>query len=76
MASLLSEQDFEEGLPTFSIMELLEVVLNEVHEKGLAVYLRHKYNGIVCDSFLGDEIFGGDRTVSVHQIIESSVKRV
>jgi hypothetical protein len=76
MAILLSEHDFEEGLPTFSIRELLEVGLNEVHEQGLAVYLRHKCNGVVRDTFLRDEIFGGDRTVSVQESIDSSVKRV
>jgi hypothetical protein len=31
---------------------------------------------VVWDTYLGDEIFGEDRAVSVHEDIDSSVKRV
>jgi hypothetical protein len=73
MVTLFCEQDFEEGFLVFSIKELLEVGMCEVPDQGLAVYLRHTYNGVVYDKFWRDEIFGGYLTVSVQERIDSSV---
>ena len=59
-------------MPVLYIRELRQ----DLHEQGVVVYLRHKYNGVVYDTFLEDEIIGGDRIVTVQIRIDPSAKRV
>ena len=50
--------------------------INYVHEASHAVYLKHVYNNTVAETFLGDELFGADRTVPVEDRVDKEVKRV
>ncbi len=56
--------------------QLLEMGLNYVHEASHAVYLKHVYNNTVAETFLGDELFGADRTDPVEDKVDKAVKRV
>jgi hypothetical protein len=56
--------------------QLLEMGLNYVHEASHAVYLKQVYNNTVAETFLGDELFGADRTVPVEERVDKAVKRV
>ena len=50
--------------------------LNYVHEATHSVYIKHVYNGTVADTFLGDEVFGEDRTIPIEYRVDDVVKRV
>ncbi len=50
--------------------------LNCVHEAAHSVYVKHVYNGTVAETFLGDKLFGADRTIPVEDRVDSAVKRV
>ena len=50
--------------------------INCVHEAAHSVYVKHGYNGTVPETFLGDELFGADRTIPVEDRVDSAVKRV
>ena len=38
--------------------------------------MKHVYNGAVAETFLGDALFGADRTIPVEERVDSAVKRV
>jgi hypothetical protein len=48
-------------------------MLNYVHETTHSVYIKHVYNGIVADTFLGDEIFGANRTIPIEDRVDNAV---
>jgi len=62
-ANLLDPDDYNEKLAAMSACEALELELNEVHEAACALYIRHKCNQSVVDTFVGDEYFGADKFV-------------
>ena len=47
-----------------------------VHEAAHSVYIKHVYNETVPDTFLGDELFGADRTIPIEDKVDGAVKRV
>ncbi len=50
--------------------------LNCVHEAAHYVYVKHVYNGTVAGTFLGDGLFGADRTIPVEDRVDNAIKRV
>ncbi len=50
--------------------------LNCVHEAAHSVYVKHVYNGTVAETFLGDELFGSDRTIPIEDMVDIAVTRV
>ena len=50
--------------------------LNCVHEAAHSLYVKHVYNGAVAETFLGDIVFGADRTIPVEDRLDSAIKRV
>ena len=66
----------EENLHNYTVLQLLEMGLNYVHEAAHIVYVKHVYNGTVAETFHGDELFGADRTIPVEDRVDSAVKRV
>ena len=66
----------EEKWDAFSVKELLEMGLNNVHEAAHSLYIKHVYNGAVADTFLGDDLLGRDRTILVEERVDIVVKRV
>jgi hypothetical protein len=61
---------------TFTGKELLEMGLNCVHLAGHSLYVKHVYNGAVAETFLGDALFGADRTIPLEERVDNAVKRV
>ena len=76
LARLVPLSAIEDNIATYSLGQLLEMGLNHVHEASHAVYLKHVYNNTVAETFLGDELFGADRTVPVEDRVDKAVKRV
>jgi hypothetical protein len=76
LARLVPLATVEAKISTYSVGQILEMSLNYVHEAAHAVYLRHVYNNTVADTFLGDELFGADRTVPIEERVDKAVKRV
>ncbi len=60
----------------YSVKELLSMGLNFVHEAAHSVYAKHVYNGTVAETFLGDKLFGADRTIPIEDRVDNAVKRV
>ena len=50
--------------------------LNYVHEAANSLYIKHVYNGAMANTYLGDELFGADRTIRVEEKIANADKRV
>ena len=59
-----------------SFRDHLEILLNHVHEASHALYIRHIYSQQVADAFVGDDLFGADRSQPVEDRVDSAVKRV
>jgi hypothetical protein len=66
----------EKNMVSYTILELLHMGLNCVHELAHSVYLKHVYNGTVAETFWGDDLFGADRTIPIEDRVESGVKSV
>jgi len=47
-----------------------------VHEAAHSLYVKHVYNGEVAETFLGDALFGADKTIPVEERVDSAVKHV
>jgi hypothetical protein len=69
-------KEMKEKWETFSIKQLLEMGLNCVHEATHSLYINHVYNGVVADTFLGDDLFGTDITIPNEERMNNVVKRV
>jgi hypothetical protein len=69
-------KDMETKWETYTVKELLEMGLNCVHEAAHFLYVKHVYNWTVAETFLGDALFGADRTIPVEERVDSAVKRV
>jgi hypothetical protein len=76
IARLVPLKDMETKLETYTVKELLETGLNCVHEVAHSLYVKHVYNGAVAETFLGDALFGADRTIPVEERVDSAVKRI
>ena len=63
-------------MQSYTVLELLQMGLNCVHESAHFVYLKHVYNGTVAETFLGDNLFGADRTIPIEDRVDNVVKRV
>ncbi len=75
LARLVPLAVIENNIITYTVGQLLEMGLNYVHEASHAVYLKHVYNNTVAETFLGDELFGADRTVHVEDRVDKAVKK-
>ncbi len=51
----------------------MELGLNELHEAACAMYTMHHYNPAVVENFLGDELFGADRSTPKKERMRTSV---
>ena len=56
--------------------ELLKMGLNCVREARDSLDIKHVYNGAMAKTFLGDALFGADRTIPVEERVDNAVKRV
>ncbi len=60
-ANLPDPKDFDAKLEAMTVCQALELGMNQLHEVGCALYIRHVYNQAVVDKFLGDEYVGAER---------------
>ena len=75
-ANLPVPDDYAENLEAMTVSQALEMGLNQLHEAGCALYIRHKYNKIVMDNFLGDEYVGSETKLPLMEWMPPSVKKV
>jgi hypothetical protein len=66
----------EDNMHNYTVGHLLDMGLNYVHEAAHAVYLKHVYNNTVAETFLGDELFGANRTIPIEDKVDKAVKQV
>jgi hypothetical protein len=77
LARLVPFKEMDKKWETFTIKELLEMGINCVHEAAHSLYIKHVYNGVVAETFLGDALFGAaDRTIPVEERVDGAVKKV
>jgi len=76
LVRLVPLKDMEAKWETYTVKEPLEMWLNCVHEAAHSLYVKHVYNGTVAEIFLGDALFGADRTILVEERVDIAVKRV
>jgi len=63
-------------MQSYTVLEMLQMGLNCVHESAHSVYLKHVYNRTVSETFWGDNLFGADRIILIEERVDSAVKRV
>jgi hypothetical protein len=61
---------------SFTVLQILEIGLNYVHETFHSAYLRHVYNNAVAKHFVGGEFLGTNRTIPIEDRVGITVKRV
>jgi hypothetical protein len=66
----------EETIAGYSVLELMQMMINCVHEAAHSIYIKHVYNGTVADTFLGDELLGADCTIPIEGRVDNAVMRV
>ncbi len=76
LARLVPFDTLEGKIEDYSVLELLTIGLNCVHEAAHSVYVNRVYNGTVAETFLGDELFGADRTNPIEDRKDTASKRV
>ncbi len=76
LARLVPRKEMATKWEKFTAKELLEMGLNCVHEAAHSLCVKHVYNGAAAETFLGDALFGADRTILVEERVENAVKRV
>jgi hypothetical protein len=52
LARLIPYTTIEENITNYTVLDLLQMVLNYVHEAAHSVYIKHVYNGTVADTGL------------------------
>ena len=51
-------------------------MLNDINEYSATLYLRHVYGQAVAHLFVGDELYGVDMFLPIHERVEKAKKRV
>jgi len=75
LARLVPFKEMDEKWETFIVKELLEMGINSVHEAAHSLYIKHVYNGEAANTFLGDALFGADKTIPIEERVDNAVKR-
>jgi hypothetical protein len=75
-ANLPDPEESEDKLKTMTVCQVLDLGLNQLHEASCAMYIRHMYNQVVFDNFLGDEYVGAERKQPLKERMAASVKEV
>ena len=75
-ANLPDPDDHKEVMEAMTVCQTLELGMNQLHEAGCALYIRHKYNQAVVDNFVGDEYVGSERNKTLKERMMTSVKEV
>ncbi len=56
--------------------KLIEYLLNDINEYSTALYLRHVHGQAVADLFAGDDLYGVDMSLPIHERVEKAKKQV
>ena len=54
-ANLPDPEDYDSNQEVITVCQALELGMNQLHEVGCALYIRHTYNEAIVDNFLVDE---------------------
>ncbi len=61
---------------TIKVRKLIEYLLNDINEYSTALYLRHVHGQAVADLFAGDDLYGVDMSLPIHERVEKAKKQV
>jgi hypothetical protein len=61
---------------TIHIRKLMEYLLNDINEYSITLYLRHVHGQAVPGLFAGDDLYGVDMSLPIHERVEKAKKHV
>ncbi len=61
---------------TLKIKKLIEYMLNDINEYSTAMYLMYVHGQAVADLFAGDDLYGVDMSLPIHERVEKAKKQV
>jgi hypothetical protein len=75
-ACLPEPDKYDEELEAMTDCQAVELGLNQLNEAASVFYIRHKYNKVVEENFVGDDFFGADRKLPLKDRMRASVKEL
>ncbi len=61
---------------TIKVRKLIEYMFNDINEYSTAMYLRHVHGQAVADMFAGDNLYGVDMSLPIHERVKKAKKQV
>jgi hypothetical protein len=76
LQKLIPIEVLKEKEATIKVRKLIEYLLNDINEYSTALYLRHVHGQAVADLFAGDDLYGVDMSLPIHERVEKAKKQV
>jgi hypothetical protein len=76
LLKLIPIEVLKEKEKTIKAMKLIEYLLNDVNEYSTTLYLRHVHGQAVADLFVGEDLYGVDTSLPIHERVEKAKKEV
>jgi hypothetical protein len=76
LLKLIPIEILKEKEKTMNVIKLIEYLLNDINEYSTALYLRHVHGQAVADLFAGDDLYGVDMSLLIHERVEKAKKQV
>jgi len=76
LSKLIPLKILEDNSDRLTARLLIEIMLNDVTKYSNVVYLKYVHVQLVSDTFVGDKMYGSDRTLPIFDRVDASIKRV
>ncbi len=76
LLKLIPIEVLKEKEKTIKVRKLIEYLLNDINEYSTALYLGHVHGQAVADLFAGDDLYGVDMSLPIHERVEKAKKQV
>jgi hypothetical protein len=76
LLKLIPLEVLKEKEGTIKVRLLLEYLLNDINEYSTALFLRHVHGQAVADLFAGDDLYGVDLSLPIHERVDKAKKQV
>jgi hypothetical protein len=76
LLKLIPIEALKEKEKTIKVRKLIEYLLNDINEYSTAMYLMHVHGQAMADLFTGDDLYGVDMSLTIHERVEKLKKQV
>ncbi len=76
LLKLIPLEMLKEKEKTIKVRKLIEYLLNDINEYSTAPFLMHVHGQAVADLFAGDDLYGVDMSLPIHEHAEKAKKQV